>query len=127
MIRAVDERLVFNLGLIVAILVLNAVLDYRNTRELKEDMDWFSHFRAVQESLDLALLSLGGAETGQRGYLLTSWFSPHRRRKKTSFVPTSSMPTAMLRNLWISTGFLHIVATIEEFWLSVVKLPKRVG
>lgn len=23
--------------------------------------------------------------------------------------------------------FLHIVATIEEFWLSVVKLPKRVG
>ncbi len=23
--------------------------------------------------------------------------------------------------------FLHIVSTIEEFWLSVVKLPKRVG
>jgi len=84
--------LVFSLGLIVAILFLNAVLDYRNTRELKEDVDWVTHFRAVQESLDAVLLTIVDAETGQRGF----------------------MPTAILQSLWILTSFYILSRRVKS-------------
>ena len=72
MIRVLDKRLLLGLGLIAIVLFLNAILDYRNTRELNADLDWVAHFRAVHESLDAILLAVVDAETGQRGYLLTA-------------------------------------------------------
>lgn len=63
-------------------LLLNAALDYRNTRALNDDMDWITHFRTVQESLDALLLTIVDAETGQRGYLLTGddrYLEPHKQ------------------------------------------------
>ncbi len=72
MVRGFDRRLAFGLLLIAAFLIINAALDYRNTRQLKEDAHWVAHSRAVVQALDGLLLTLVDAEAGQRGYLLTN-------------------------------------------------------
>jgi PAS domain S-box-containing protein len=66
-----DKRLVFSLALVVAVLLVNAALDYRNTTQLKEDANWVARSREVLDSLDGLLLSTVDAQTGLRGYLIT--------------------------------------------------------
>src|SRR5262245_28497683 len=65
-----DRSVVVGLGVVVALLVVNAGVSYRNTRQLHEDAGWVAH---TQEVLDLSadvLLTLVDAETGQRGFLI---------------------------------------------------------
>jgi PAS domain S-box-containing protein len=62
---------VFSLALVVAVLLVNAALDFRNTRQLNEDAVWVAHSRAVLESLDSLLITIMDAEAGMRGYLIT--------------------------------------------------------
>ena len=69
--RTFDKGVLVGVGLVVALLVGNAGLAYRNTRQLLEDAGWVAH---TQEVLDLSsdvLRTLVDAETGQRGFLLT--------------------------------------------------------
>jgi PAS domain S-box-containing protein len=66
-----DKGVLVGIGLVVALLVGNAGLAYRNTRQLLEDAGWVAH---TQEVLDLTSDVLGklvDAETGQRGFLIT--------------------------------------------------------
>ena len=58
-------------GLFAALLVVIAVLTYRNTRQLDEDAGWVAHTNKVLDLADAVLLALVDAETGQRGFLLT--------------------------------------------------------
>ncbi len=60
------------MGLVVAVLLTNAALNLRNTRQLNEDAEWIAHSRAVLESLDELMITMVDAETGLRGYLLTN-------------------------------------------------------
>jgi signal transduction histidine kinase/CheY-like chemotaxis protein/CHASE3 domain sensor protein len=61
------------LGLAVAILffVISGWVAYSNIEVLREDTDKIQHSHAVIASLDELLSTVQGAETGQRGFLLT--------------------------------------------------------
>src|SRR6476646_8451036 len=57
--------------LVVALLVGNAGLAYRNTRQLLEDAEWVAHTHEVLDLTSDVLRTLVDAETGQRGFLIT--------------------------------------------------------
>jgi PAS domain S-box-containing protein len=59
------------LGLIVALLIATAVLNFYNTQRLREDTGRVVHTLEVIELTSDVLLALVNAETGQRGFLLT--------------------------------------------------------
>jgi PAS domain S-box-containing protein len=69
--RTFDRALLAGIGVIVGLLILNALLAYRNTRQLDEDAASVVHTHQVIDSIGKILLDLVDAETGQRGYLLT--------------------------------------------------------
>jgi PAS domain S-box-containing protein len=69
--RTLDAGPLAGLGLVVTLLVGNAVLSYWNTRQLDEDARWVAHTHEVLDSLEELLGNVRDAETGQRGYLLT--------------------------------------------------------
>jgi methyl-accepting chemotaxis protein len=58
-------------GLFAALLVVIAVLTYRNTSQLENDAGWVAHTNEVLDLTGGVLLALVDAETGQRGFLLT--------------------------------------------------------
>ncbi len=71
-----NESLLFNwlsigLGLISALLLVNAGIAYRNTRQLHNEGFWVAHTHEVLASLDDVLSTVKDAETGQRGFLIT--------------------------------------------------------
>ena len=80
--RTLDKGVLVGVGLVVALLVGNAGLAHRNTRQLREDAGWVAH---TQEVLDLTggvLRTLVDAETGQRGFLLAgkeNFLEPYHR------------------------------------------------
>jgi PAS domain S-box-containing protein len=69
--RLFDHRLVIGLGVIVALLVVNAAVAYRNTRQLHGNAYHVARAHDVLESLDRLLSTMQDAETGQRGFLIT--------------------------------------------------------
>ncbi len=69
--RAFSKWLVIGLGLIVVLLLVNAGIAYRNTRQLHNDAYWVAHTHEVLNSLDELLTTVLDAETGQRGFLIT--------------------------------------------------------
>jgi PAS domain S-box-containing protein len=69
--RAFDRSVLLGIGLVVALLVVNAGLAYRNTRQLNEDAGWVAHAHEVRDLTASVLLTLVDAETGQRGFLVT--------------------------------------------------------
>src|ERR1700730_10028629 len=69
--RTFDRGVLAGIGLVVALLAVNAGLAYRNTRQLNEDAGWVAHTHEVLDLTADVLLTLVDAETGQRGFLLT--------------------------------------------------------
>src|SRR3984893_10086990 len=69
--RTFDRGVLAGIGLVVALLAVNAGLAYRNTRQLNEDAGWVAHTHEVLDLTADVLLTLVDAETGQRGYLVT--------------------------------------------------------
>src|SRR5215472_7592475 len=69
--RTFDNSVLAGIGLVVALLVVNAGLAYRNTRQLLEDAGWVAHTQEVLDLTSDVLRSLVDAETGQRGFLIT--------------------------------------------------------
>ena len=75
--KAVGGRPTFPKGLaigagpLVILLVFSAGLGYWNTAQLRENDDWVSHTNEVLDALETVLSTMEGAETGQRGYLIT--------------------------------------------------------
>ncbi|MGC8639072.1 MAG: CHASE3 domain-containing protein [Isosphaeraceae bacterium] len=76
------ERIVLaGAGLIIALLIVVAWLNYRNTRELDEDTRLVAHTHEVLDLIGEVQNALLDAETGQRGYLLTGreqYLQPYR-------------------------------------------------
>ena len=70
MAQGFDRGLVVGLGLVTALLLTDAVISYRNIRQLNEDAGWVAHSHEVIDTLDDLLSTVKDAETGQRGYLL---------------------------------------------------------
>jgi len=69
--RTLDRTVQIGVVLVTALLVFNAVLAYRNIRQLDDDAKWVSHTQETLAATDAAMLALVDAETGERGYLLT--------------------------------------------------------
>src|SRR5947209_66570 len=69
--RTFDKSVLVGVGLVVALLVGNAGLAYRNTRQLLEDAGWVAHTQEVLDLTSDVLRTLVDAETGQRGFLIT--------------------------------------------------------
>ena len=66
-----DRGLLLGIGLLVALLVVNAALAYRNTRQLYEAADRVTHAHQVLGALNAVLSGAQDAETGQRGFVIT--------------------------------------------------------
>ena len=69
--RTLERGMLVGIGLILALLIITAVLNFYNTQRLKEDTGRVIHTLKVIELTDDVLLALVDAETGQRGFLLT--------------------------------------------------------
>ena len=77
----VGRRLLAGFGLSAAVLMLVAVVSYRNAYLLIENDAWVAHSHQVRIELADLLSELKDAETGQRGYLLTgddSYLEPYK-------------------------------------------------
>ena len=60
------------IAVVTSLLVVNAVLNYRNTQQLRRDAEKVTHSHRVLDLTADILLALVNAETGERGYLLTT-------------------------------------------------------
>jgi len=69
--RTFDNPVMIGVGLIVALLVIIASLNYRNTRQLNEDARWVAHTHEVLNLASDVMLTLVDAETGTRGFVVT--------------------------------------------------------
>ncbi len=69
--RTFDKSVLVGVGLVVALLVGNAGLAYRNTRQVLEDAGQVAHTHEVLDLTGDVLRTLVDAETGQRGFLVT--------------------------------------------------------
>ncbi len=69
--RTFDHPVMIGVGLIVALLVINASLTYRNTRQLNERARWVADTHVVLNSTADVMLTLVDAETGTRGFVIT--------------------------------------------------------
>src|SRR5262245_62428134 len=80
--RTFDKSVLVGVGRVVALLVGNAGLGYRNTRQLRDDAGWVAHTQEVLDLTSDVLRTLVDAETGQRGFLITGkvdFLEPHRQ------------------------------------------------
>src|SRR3984893_4994734 len=71
MVRTFDKSVLAGIGLVAALLVANAAIAYRNTRQLLEDSGWVAHTHEVLDLTSDVLRTLVDTETGQRGFLIT--------------------------------------------------------
>ena len=69
--RTPNVGLLAGIALVVALLVINAALSYRNTWQLNEDARWVAHTQEVRAEIAGVLRTLVDAETGYRGFAAT--------------------------------------------------------
>ena len=67
-----QSEILIGIGLLLAVLIVNASLAYRSTVELHDAAAAVSHSDAIIDALDQLYSAVQAAETGQRGYLLTN-------------------------------------------------------
>lgn len=80
--RPLAQQIKVGLLLALVLLVVNAVVSYRNIRRLIENERSVTHSQQVLAELEETLSTLKDAETGQRGYLLTgneNYLQPYKR------------------------------------------------
>jgi len=74
-------ELLIGVGLLVAVLVATASLAYRNITQMRADANLVTHTHQVLDELSQLYATVGGAESGQRGFLITgeeSYLAPYR-------------------------------------------------
>jgi PAS domain S-box-containing protein len=69
--RRVDGSVLVGAGLIAVLLVVIALLNYLNTRQLDEDSRWVTHTHEVLEMISELQRTLVNAESSQRGFFIT--------------------------------------------------------
>jgi len=88
--RPLAQQVKVGLVLALVLLLINALVSYRNIRRVIENERWVSHTQQVLAELEGTLSTLKDAETGQRGYLLTgneNYLRPYKRA--IAQIPTS--------------------------------------
>jgi CHASE3 domain sensor protein len=112
----------------VSLLVVTGSLAVWSFVTYRETVDWVDHTREVITASDEIVITIGDAETGQRGFVITgndndlaayrraagnlpavmrrvrelTASSPHRRQRRTSSRRMASTRTATSRSLWTS-------------------------
>ena len=69
--RAFEKKYPIGIAVVVAIILANTALSYRNTVQLYSAAEGVAHSEQVQAALEQVLTSAAEAETGQRGYVIT--------------------------------------------------------
>jgi PAS domain S-box-containing protein len=69
--RVLDSGILIGIGLLIAFLIANAAIAFRNLERLNEDAHYISRTHEVLDLTGDVLLTLIDAETGQRGFLVT--------------------------------------------------------
>ncbi len=78
--RTFDKGLIIGAGLLIALLIVDAALSYKNTRELNKHAQLVAHTNEVLVALEEVVSTTKDAETGQRGYIITgeaSYLAPY--------------------------------------------------
>jgi len=77
----IEKKIMAGAGLVLAILLINALVSYRATRRLIDNERLVGHTHEVLSELDDVMSTVDDAETGERGYLLTgekSYLEPYQ-------------------------------------------------
>ncbi|HEX5422543.1 MAG TPA: CHASE3 domain-containing protein [Candidatus Acidoferrales bacterium] len=101
--QAFDRGLIIGAGLLVALLIIDAGLSYKNTRQLHQDAQLVTHTTDVIEALEEIGSTVKDAETGQRGYVITgekSYLEPYHDALKKIHVKTTDAKSLTVDNLW---------------------------
>ncbi|WP_020475585.1 diguanylate cyclase [Zavarzinella formosa] len=69
--RTIDRKLLFGVGLLIAVLSINSLTALSNTRHLDENAEWVTHTHEVLEATGDIHVTMRNAQSGMRGYLLT--------------------------------------------------------
>ena len=69
--RLLDAGIIAGIGFLIALLLVIAALNYRNTYQLNEDSAWVAHTHEVLDLTSNVLRTLVDAETGVRGFVIT--------------------------------------------------------
>jgi len=69
--RTFNRGLILSLSVLILLLIGNAWLGYRNTRQLNEDAAWVAHTQEVMDSLEEVVSAMKDAQTGERGFIIT--------------------------------------------------------
>ncbi len=80
-----QSEILIGIGLLLAVLIVNASLAYRSTVELHDAAAAVSHSDAIIDALDQLYSAVQAAETGQRGYLLTDepkYLAPYKEAER---------------------------------------------
>ncbi|HKQ79969.1 MAG TPA: CHASE3 domain-containing protein [Blastocatellia bacterium] len=78
---AIEKKVMGGAGLVLAILLINAMVSYRATHRLIDNERLVTHTYEVLTELEGVLSTMDDAETGERGYLLTgekSYLEPYQ-------------------------------------------------
>jgi PAS domain S-box-containing protein len=78
---SIEKKIMAGAGLVLAILLINALISYRATRRLIDNERLVAHAYEVLDELEDVLATMDDAETGERGYLLTgekSYLEPYQ-------------------------------------------------
>jgi PAS domain S-box-containing protein len=77
----IENKIMAGAGLVLAILLINALVSYRATRRLIDNERLVGHTHEVISELEDVMSTMDDAETGERGYLLTgekSYLEPYQ-------------------------------------------------
>src|SRR5215510_93373 len=77
----IEKRIMAGAGLVLAILLINALVSYRVTRRLIDNERLVGRTHEVLSELEDVMSTMDDAETGERGYLLTgekSYLEPYQ-------------------------------------------------
>src|SRR5262252_1990411 len=77
----IEKKIMAGAGLVLAILLINALVSYRVTRRLIDNERLVGRTHEVLSELDDVMSTMDDAETGERGYLLTgekSYLEPYQ-------------------------------------------------
>lgn len=70
--KSITKRLTIGFGVALAFVVANALISYRNTKQLICNEQRVAHTHQVLNELEGIMATLNDAETGQRGYFITN-------------------------------------------------------
>jgi len=80
-----NEKIRLGLGVSIILLILSSCLSFYTIIRLIEQSSWVDHTHEVLVNIESTMAELRGAETGQRGYLLTNdeqFLEPYRNAER---------------------------------------------